>query len=221
MIRKRTFFATVAAVALAVLAPAASSLAADPDYEFPNWITVNQVLVNRLGGVSVSGEVSCAGAYDDLVQGRLTDDSGNVIVLAPGDRVNLLANNDNYLVSQPSRGKVIQLYHGSSVMTPCYVTADKESPDHTPWPSWTKCRDDGTACTWETMKQSYERQLLGPLFDYTSDGKFKSGLLNVSVDSFGLLIMVEHSDGSWGEPIFIENGSYATTSQNIRAVGYR
>src|SRR5689334_5216806 len=70
-----------------------------------DWVSVTKVTVDRLGGVNVAGQVSCEGAYQKIVAGTLQDSDGNAIVLQPGDKVNLQASNDNYVVSQPSGRK--------------------------------------------------------------------------------------------------------------------
>ncbi len=106
------------------LALGTSSWAAEP---YSDWITVDRVLVNKLGGVNVSGEVSCEGTYEDLMAGRFRAVDENeqwYAVVPPGaeDRVNIFVNADQYTVSQPAgRRMMIQVEHGSSRMTPCYA----------------------------------------------------------------------------------------------------
>ena len=60
---KRSFFATVAAVTLAVLGPGILHSAAAGETD---WIATDGALVNRLGGVHVYGTVSCAGTAQTL-----------------------------------------------------------------------------------------------------------------------------------------------------------
>lgn len=221
------FLATLAATAAAALtllaggAPVATAALPSRD-----WITVDQVLVNRLGGVNVSGQVSCAGAYDKLVNGQLSyqDENGNwapIPVPADDDRVNLAANSDEYTVSQAAgRKAMIVVSHGSSQMSPCFAQDPGIDPGGMTWPDWVQCSADGTSCRWETMHYSYDRDALGPLFDYSPNGKFKTGNVAVEASSIGLLVMVHHGDGSW-DTWYSPEGSYSYTSTVVRAVSYR
>ena len=191
---------------------------------YADWVSVTKVQVDRLGGVNVSGQVSCAGAYQQLISGTLVyyddDGQGHTIPWADGDRANLLANNDNYTVSQPAGRKgMIKATHGSSRMNPCYL-------EHTAFPGGAtvpdefRCEAGGTPCRWETDAFGYDHESLGPLFDYSPNGKFKTGLMSVTAHSVGLLVQILHSDGSLSD-YFIQEGSYAMTSTTIKAVSYR
>jgi hypothetical protein len=209
---------TVAWVAVTV--PASAATRAD-------YVTVTQVLVDRLGGVNVSGEVSCAGLYDQIAAGGYTvpDEQGNPVpvVLDAGDLVNLYANNDNYTVSQPAgRRAMIQVTHESSRMNPCFVQYPFSS-DGTPYPDWVACNADGSACAWHTDAYGYDPAAFGPLFDYSPDGRFKTGLLNVTGHSLGVLIQIAHlseSPVTW-DTYYVPEGTYSMTSTSIRAASYR
>jgi hypothetical protein len=189
-----------------------------------DWVTVDTVLVNRLGGVNVAGSVSCAGTYQLLMDGQLTfqDENGEQQTIpapSPGDKVNLAANNDNYTVSQPvGRKSMIQVTHGSSRMNPCFVQ-EYASPDGSPM-SGVSCDSSGSPCRWETDAYGYDHEALGPLFDYSPNGKFKAGNLSVTEQSIGLLVMVHHLSGSW-DTWYIQEGSYSMTSRTVRAASYR
>lgn len=193
-----------------------------------NWVTVNQVLVNRLGGVNVSGQVSCAGSYEQIAAGdfQYQDDEGNwvSIVLQPGDKVNLAANSDNYTVSQPSgRKTTIQVTHGSSRMNPCFLQY-RGNPDGSPMPDWVVCDASGAPCVWQTDEFGYDHDTMPPLFDYAANGKFKAGMMSVREQSIGLYVMIAHFSGDtltgW-DGYFVPEGSYSTTSTLIKAVNYR
>ncbi|MBM7503135.1 hypothetical protein ACFPER_06605 [Agromyces aurantiacus] len=188
-----------------------------------DWNSVTKVMVNKLGGVNVSGEVSCAGAYDRLVSGELLYDTGEGWAPVPftdGDLVILNANSDNYTVSQPAgRKAMIQVTHGSSRMSPCYATTTTTPDGHT-IPPWAACAPEGTPCRWETDAYAYDHEANGPLFDYSSGGKFKTGLVNVSAQSIGLFVQILHEDQTW-DMYFIEEGSYAMTSTALKAVSSR
>ena len=88
--------AVVGALALGVGFAAPAVAAIEPPGD---WMSVTKVMVNRLGGVNVSGEVSCAGSYQRLVDGQLGYDDDGQWVPVPfveGDLVVMSANNDNY-----------------------------------------------------------------------------------------------------------------------------
>ena len=69
------FRASIGAVAFALAAVVATPAVAIAE-PIADTITVTGVSVNRLGGVNVVGEVSCAGAYERLVAGELMYDDG-------------------------------------------------------------------------------------------------------------------------------------------------
>jgi hypothetical protein len=214
-----------AATTLGLLTPAMTTTASASE---GNWVSVTRVMVDRLGGVNVAGQVSCAGTYEQIAAGgyQAQDGDGNwvSIELQPGDKVNLAANNDNYTVSQPAgRKTMIQATHGSSRMNPCFLQY-RFNPDGTPMPDWVSCAADGAPCGWQTDEYGYDHDALPPLFDYSADGRFKAGLLSVRDQSIGLFVMIAHFSGDsltgW-DTYFVPEGSYATTSTTIKAVSYR
>lgn len=215
-------FVTAGALGIASLAPFLSSATAAPTGD---WVSVDRVMVNRLGGVNVSGQVSCEGTYQRLVDGQLTyqDENGaEQTISAPsaGDTVNLAASNDNYTVTQPAgRKTMLQVTHGSSRMNPCFMQ-ERANPDGSPVPDYLTCASDGAPCRWETDRYGYDHERLGPLFDYSPNGKFKTGTVSVTEESIGLLVMVHHPDNTW-DTYYLEEGSYAVTSGTVRAVSYR
>jgi hypothetical protein len=226
MIRKRTFFGAVAAVALAMLVPAgASSAQEDPRTD---WVSVDAVLVNRLGGVSVSGQFQCLAAYDQLwageLQGLRETESGEewytIPAPEPGDKVVLLVNADNYLVKQPAGKRLmIKAEHWSSRMTPC-VAEQRQMPDGSEI-SNDKCPSDLGPCRWETDRYAYDRQAFGPLFDYADNGKFKVGNLNVEVFDYGVAVMIFDSAGNFKEDHMAPYAADVYFNDIVRAVSYR
>ena len=222
---KSKFLAVAAAAGLALTAPAASSTAAEP---YSDWNTVDRVLVNKLGGVNVSGEISCAGIYGVLMAGKFQAIDENeqwytVVVPGPEDKVNILVNADQYTVSQPAgRRMMIQVDHESSRMTPCYAQYPYDM-DGRAWADigTVQCRTDGTACRWETDRYAYDRVKYGPLFDYSANGKFKTGSLSVDAYSYGALVMVYDTlTGLW-ETHYSPYAVDIFTSQVVRATMYR
>jgi uncharacterized membrane protein len=188
---RRKILATMAAAALALLAAAPATGATGSD-----WITADRALVNRLGGVSVSGQVSCAGTYAQLMDGQLqyldeNEQWGTIPTPTETQLVDIFVNADNYTVSQPAgRRLMIQVDHGSSRMTPCFAQY-KVDPNGTPWSEISNVQCDGvTPCRWETDRYAYDRLALGPLFDYSPDGKFRTGNLTVDVSAYGSMVAV-------------------------------
>lgn len=224
MIKRRTFFATVAAVILALLAPITSSTAASPSGD---WASVDRVLVDAVGGVSVAGQVSCEGALARLEDGQLAyawDENGEpIFVPAPGpdELVNLFANTDNYTVYQAlGRKTMLQVTHGSSQMTPCIGQYPYE-PTGNPWAERYLCAAGGAPCPWETNVYNYDRETMGPLFDYAANGAFKPGKVSVKGYSVGLLVMIyDTAQQTWRE-YFIEEGTWVPYAATLRAVSYR
>lgn len=186
------------------------------------WVT--KVLVNRLGGVSVVGQMTCAGAAAASRAGTLqaSDESENWVTVEwqEGDSLVLLTNPDQYTVTQPSgRRTMVRVTHESSRAHPCYT-------DLSVWP------EDGTpitcpvasVCLWTTDQFGYDAERFGPLFDYSSDGKFKTGSLNVTGIASGLFIAVVHDT----DPVTITNYDddggndfFAPYNQVLRAVSSR
>lgn len=213
---------TVGVLALGGSLSFVSSAGAAPSGD---WVSVDKVMVNKLGGVNVSGEVSCAGTYQRLMAGELTyqDENGEQQTIpapGPGDLVNLAANNDNYTVSQPAgRKAMIQVTHGSSRMNPCFMQV-RANPDGSPMPDSISCAVGGSPCRWETDRYGYDHDSLGPLFDYSPDGRFKAGTVSVADESIGLYVMVQHPDGRW-DTWYLEEGSYSVTSGTLKATSYR
>lgn len=228
----RTFFAVVAAVTLGLMAPALPSSAAEPGQD---WMTVDRVLVNRLGGVNVSGLVSCQGVYDDLMAGALGqwswDDEAQEDVWVPipapdpdtaVDQVNILVNPDNYTVRQPAgRRLMIQAVHESSILSPCHL----DYPYTTEGSSWPAVYREqvGDAYRWQTSRFGYDRELYGPLFDYSPNGKFKTGLLNVEAYLYGAVVFVHHgSDPATGWDTYgVDDAPDIYFNGNVKAVTYR
>jgi hypothetical protein len=227
MMKRLRLLLAVAGTATVLVAWATPALPASATTS-GDWISVTQVLVNKLGGVNVSGQVSCQGTYQQIAAGsyQYQDGQGNMVSidLQPGDKVNMFANHDNYTVSQPSgRKSMIQVTHWSSRMNPCFVQY-RFLPDGTPMPQWVNCGLDGTACRWETDNFGYDHDSLGPLFDYSADGRFKAGMLNVTGHSVGLDVMIAHFSGDtltgWDDD-FVPEGSSSTTSTSLKALNYR
>ncbi|WP_404390875.1 hypothetical protein [Humibacillus xanthopallidus] len=216
------FLATLAAVGLALMAAAPASGATGGD-----WISVDRALVNKLGGVSVSGEVSCAGTYAQLLDGSLeyVDENEQWLPIpAPTDTqlVNIFVNADTYTVSQPAgRRLMIQVEHGSSRMHPCFA----QHPYDEDGRSWQEigqieCRDE-TTCRWETDRYAYDRVTLGPLFDYSPDGKFKTGNLNVDVSTYGSMVAVYDTATQTWDYYGVPQTPDIYTQQIVRATMYR
>jgi len=218
-------FAGALLLCAALVGLVGTSAAASPDKD-QIWVT--SALVKRLGGVSVVGQVSCAGSYAQLVNGDLQyldgdEETGvwtNIPALGSTDQVIMLVNADNYTVSQPAgRKTMIQVTHESSRMSPCYATTSS-LPDGSVIPQSVACATSGTPCRWTTDAGDYDHDTYGPLFDYSPNGRFKAGLMAVRATPVGLVVMVLHDGGSvdyYTNPY----GFAAMVSTTITAVNYR
>lgn len=176
-------FARSVAVLLMALAMTVAVPGAVGAQEDSPWITVDKVMVNKLGGVNVQGSMSCSALYDQLLNGGVTgwyepapgQYSQKTIYADADDFVLVLANPDNYVVSQPAgRKTTIQVKHESSRAHPCFSNVPPELLDFTP-----KCDPSGAPCSWTTDRFGYFGS--DPLFDYAATGQFKTGVLNVDV----------------------------------------
>jgi hypothetical protein len=187
------------------------------------WMSVTAAQVNKLGGVHVVGLVDCSAMARSIRLGEFTyqeEDGTEVpLILDLGDLINLYANSDNYTVSQPAgRKTMINVTHGSSQMSPCYVESfefvDGDIAD---------CEPEGAPCVWATNVFGYNEDEFGPLFDYSDDGKFKTGAMNVSAHSIGLLVEVIHTPQSpvTRDVFYRQEGTWATTSGIVYATAYR
>lgn len=188
------------------------------------WMSVTAAQVNKLGGVHVIGLVDCSEMASYIRSGEFTYEeveNGDQVslILSEGDLLNLYANSDNYTVSQPAgRKTMITVTHGSSQMSPCYVDVFEFPEGGT-----ANCLSDGAPCVWETNVYGYDAEEFGPLFDYSSDGKFKTGAMNIEAHSIGLLVEVIHTN-EW--PVtrdfhFRDEGTWAITSGIVYATAYR
>ncbi len=184
------------------------------------WITVDTVMVNKLGGVSVRGTMSCAAIYHDLTDGNgitywAEDGPGQwseqTISADEDDWITIGTNPDNYVVSEPAGRKgMIQVEHGSSRLQWCFSNVPAGTFDWTP-----PCHSSGAPCTWVTDRVNYDSS--DPLYDYSADGKFKPGLLNVDVTMVGVWIEV-YRDGCLGDMVGASIPMEGFSSQIVKAV---
>ncbi len=188
------------------------------------WMSVTAAQVNKLGGVHVVGLVDCSKMAVSIKSGEFTYENENgeqvPLSLNEGDLLNLYANSDNYTLNQPAgRKTMITVTHGSSQMSPCYVDMF-EFPDG----GTADCESDGAPCVWVTNVYGYDAEEFGPLFDYSSDGKFKTGAMNIAAHSIGLLVEVIHANESpmtRRDFYFRDEGTWAITSGIVYATAYR
>jgi hypothetical protein len=188
-----TRIAAALALGVAALLPLAASAASA--VEPVDLVNVTQVMVNRLGGVSVVGTLSCAGTAAQVFEGTYQtmdqDEQWVTVPFTSDDKLIILTNPDNYVVSQPSgRKAMIQASHASSRAAVCFST-ETAFPGGPSIPA-----PVNGAYAWRTDQFGYDPNPYVPLFDYASNGKFKTGSLNVTGHSEGLWLTVGH-EGSW------------------------
>lgn len=211
--------AVLAAAFLGALAAPAPAGAA----ETAPWISVDRVMVNRLGGVTVQGTHSCESLYDQLVspggvtvQDEMPDGSyqPRQLFAGVGDQVVIGTNPDNFVVTQPAgRKTMITAEHGSSRLQWCFAT----NPDIFADQGWSIPCEAYGPCRWVTDRFSWSSA--APLFVYSPNGKFKTGSLNVAVTQMGYWIEIHDAGGNFvdGGQVFDE----AYNNQIVRAVAYR
>lgn len=207
--------AAVAALALVVAWPASAQAIQRMDPS--DYVQVTKVIVNRIGGVSVEGTMSCSATAVAVRAGGFSGDDMSTedevqvpIVVTATDRLVLLTNPDRYVVSQPvGRRAMIQASHQPSKMNPCFteVTSLPDGP--------VACAID-MACPWRTDRYGWDSTRFGPLFEYSPSGTFKAGLLNVDGNSTDLAVILVHQSGSTST-YMIEEGFFQTYSPVIRA----
>ena len=181
-----------AAVALVtgVIAPAQANGGTDS-------VKVTRALVNRLGGVSVEGTVTCAASAAQVKGGTFqaldSDEQWVTVPWAPGDRLLILTNPDQFTVNQPvSRRWSVQVTHTSSRATPCFT-------DVSTLPGGTDVSCPvSSVCSWRSDAFGYD-QGDGPWFDYSASGRFSKGWLNVTGHSSGLHLTIVHGDNSMSD----------------------
>ena len=207
-------------VLLALLASAfawpASSQAAQRA-EPRDYVQVTKVMVNRIGGVTVEGTMSCSATAVNVRAGDVAGDDMATeeieqmpIIVSPTDRLVLLTNPDRYVVSQPvGRRAMIQASHQPSKLNPCFTEVAS-------LPAGALECAVGMACPWRTDRFGWDYASLGPLFDYSPSGTFKAGLLNVDGNSTDLAVIVLRQDGSTST-YMVEEGFFQTYSPVIRA----
>jgi len=121
----------------------------------------DKVLVNRAGGILVSGTCNCT---DAVVAYYGSED------LIPDDLVVLVGVEwDAY--QYVGRTKVIHAQYRSAIAHPCYVNPDAVPPPGGEWPS-------GPDYAWTT---AYPYPVGGTQWVYSPDGKFGAGQIQVDV----------------------------------------
>ena len=186
-------------------------------------MTVEKVLVNKLGGVSVVGTVDCSDLAQQVREQGFSyvDENDQWQPLGPvgeGALLNISSSSDNYTVSQPAgRRGMITVTHESSRLSPCYMEKFATAADYDP-----PCDETtGAPCTWVTDHDLYDP--IQPLFDYSADGKFRAGLLAVEAEAVGALVEVfgEDENGPTYGAYYSPYGWGAYTSTTLKAVSYR
>lgn len=174
------------AVLVAIGAPATAT-AEEP-------ITLTQVLVNKLGGITITGTVDCAAVV------AAVDWNGEEAGLGTEPENLSVAVNMNWSATQPvGRTKSVSASWGSSFLTPCYNT----------YPGWGAV--GAAAYAWTTHSSLGSTTTA---WVYPSAGKFAAGFMHVEVVTSDYAFL-------WvgGEPLIDGNGDHVTV-EFARRVGF-
>jgi len=158
----------VAAILTALLAAVAAAMlpvgsASADDYEHSLVSTVDQVLVNKYGGISVSGQLDCSVQVADIYGGA---------EFIPADTSVFVSK--NWTATQyVGRGKAITASYSSGIASVCYTNdPGMYYGDVTaPWP-------------WSTQ---YAYPVGETQWVYSSQGKFGTGAIHVELTIDGVL----------------------------------
>lgn len=211
-----------AASAVILLVATIMQLAPVAQAEGYPWITIEKVMVNKLGGITVEGSMSAAPLYDQLRSAEglgvsYEDEQGwhQTAIYADADDVVIIGTNpDNFVVRQPAgRRTMITAEHASSRLQWAYSNAPpgffgEFTPDYAT-----------ESARWVTDRFSYDLST-GPLFVYSPEGKFKTGTVAVEVTAVGYWVEVhDELDHSLKASGMVFDEAFAATT--LRATAYR
>ncbi|MFA6112192.1 MAG: hypothetical protein WDA75_25825 [Candidatus Latescibacterota bacterium] len=159
-----TAAATLLAAITAAIIPVGSASATDYEHSFGS--TVDQVLVNRYGGITISGTLDCTAAVADLYGG-----AANI----PADTTVLVSK--SWTATQyVGRNKVVTASYDSGIASVCYTNDPVFMGDaaEAPWP-------------WSTL---YAYPVGETQWVYSSTGKFGTGPIHVELTLEGVPLTV-------------------------------
>lgn len=166
----------VAAAFLAGLAvaitPVGSASAEDFGYEHSVGATVDQVLVNRNGGITVSGTLDCTAAVVDIFGGVENIPAQTTVLVGK-----------SWTATQyVGRGKAVTASYSSGIASVCYTNdpAFMQEAETAPWP-------------WSTR---YAYPVGGTQWVYSSNGKFATGQIHIELTIEGVPLVITNGENT-------------------------
>ena len=125
-------------------------------------VTVDQALVDKLGGITVSGTADCSAAVKAYYGDQNLPVPQNLTV-----QVNI-----NWTAYQPvGRNKTVAATFYSNHLIPCYNSYNFPNPNYPP-----VCGGDKPPCRWITSNYN---STLTPFYAYSLNGKFAPGPVHI------------------------------------------
>jgi hypothetical protein len=156
----------------AALVPAGSASAEDFTYEHSIGATVDQVLVNRYGGITVSGTLDCSSAVVDIFGGAQNIPADTSVFVSK-----------NWTATQyVGRNKVVTASYSSGIASVCFTNdPNMYYGDVTaPWP-------------WSTL---YAYPVGETQWVYSSNGKFGTGPIHVELTIEGVPLVITNGENT-------------------------
>jgi hypothetical protein len=164
--------ATLLATAATAILPAGGASAEDFGYEHSIGATVDQVLVNRYGGITVSGTLDCTAVVAEIFGG-----AENI----PADTTVLVGK--SWTATQyVGRNKVVTASYSSGIASVCYTNDPvfMQEAEVAPWP-------------WSTR---YGYPVGETQWVYSSNGKFATGLIHVELTIEGVPLVITNGENT-------------------------
>jgi hypothetical protein len=164
--------ATLLAALTTALVPMGGASAEDFGYEHSIGATVDQVLVNRYGGITVSGTLDCTDAVAEIF-GSMESIPADTTVLV----------SKSWTATQyVGRNKVVTASYSSGIASVCYTNdpAFMQEAEVAPWP-------------WSTR---YAFPVGETQWVYSSNGKFATGPIHIELTIEGVPLVITNGENT-------------------------
>jgi hypothetical protein len=165
--------ATLLAALATTLLPAGSASAEDLGYEHSIGATVDQVLVNRYGGITVSGNLDCSAAVVEIF--------GDVESI-PAD-TSVFVSKSWTATQYVGRNKVVTASYSSGIASVCFTNDPNMQYGDVaaPWP-------------WSTL---YAYPVGETQWVYSGSGKFATGPIHVELTIEGVPLVITNGENTY------------------------